>query len=251
MKQHIRLPKETGIRDIVRFTLIELLVVIAIIAILAAMLLPALQQAKSRANRVSCTSNIKQLTLGQNMYLEDYNGYFILGGGDAARGSPRWWRLMRDYVPWEKNNGYGAYQCPSDNDRRARGYGTNRTLCMWNNSRNINVIATSSGTCIMADTSQCNSGVTSNHDPLAWVGMTTGSSDWQFTPPSDWTGGGAGSWYTNANGNYTRRPIARHDRGLNVSFVDGHVEWILAKQFLGPLPTGWAYGSAQNTWDNR
>lgn len=116
------------------FTLIELLVVVAIIALLAAILFPAFARARENARKASCQSNLKQLGLGAQQYMADYDGQLFhhhedwvlddgtqipslpanvsgcTGGGSGNSQAEKPWIIF--FQPYLKNRQIGF--CPSD-----------------------------------------------------------------------------------------------------------------------------------------
>ncbi len=81
------------------FTLIELLVVIAIIAILAAMLLPALSQAKARAQSITCMNSLKQMMTACVMYTGDYHDFYPPNPDDGGT-QPGYEWVCGDVTGW-------------------------------------------------------------------------------------------------------------------------------------------------------
>lgn len=110
MQSHVRTENRPVSRS--GFTLIELLVVIAIIAILAAILFPVFAQARAKARQTACLSNMKQIGMGINMYVQDYDEVYPANNWTY---DPNNWCAdqggwMQEIQPYIKNS--QVYVCP-------------------------------------------------------------------------------------------------------------------------------------------
>mgnify|MGYP000147391807 CR=1 FL=1 len=246
------------------FTLIELLVVIAIIAILAAILFPVFAQAREKARGVQCLSNCRQMGTALALYVQDYDEVLPMGGNGAPKPN-RWYDFIE---PYQKNRGINA--CPSAPNQRpgqwdVGGYGANINVMNWGcylerdswcafPGRPLAQIPDAAGTFVFSDCSQCTRNVIGK-PPDEWnnfIDPGRPACDWQVQPPGCWDRDGCLPYTQHDDwGNQSRRPMPRHQQGLNVVYADGHAKWSRLTQFLGPMPQGWPYGHPNNTWDNR
>jgi len=94
------------------FTLIELLVVIAIIAILAAILFPVFAKVREKARQISCSSNLKQISLGILQYQQDYDEMFPMGETQASAAQGGFYGWPTEVAPYLKST--AVLECPDD-----------------------------------------------------------------------------------------------------------------------------------------
>jgi prepilin-type N-terminal cleavage/methylation domain-containing protein len=129
------------------FTLIELLVVIAVIALLAAILFPVFSQARERARRTACQSNMKQIGHSVQLYMQDYDGHVPICN-DNTTPTPTddtgyWWVTLFRYTKndqvfvcpsWRRTTlptGLLSYETPPDPNRPFLHAGIGRWTALW------------------------------------------------------------------------------------------------------------------------
>lgn len=193
------------------FTLIELLVVVAIIGILAAMLFPVFARVRESARSISCSSNLKQMSMALFMYSSDHGGNWPIAGGaiewDEANDPSVAHGWMQQLFPYTKNR--QIFRCPSDSDSEYSYFISSRAafIAAGNQAAPVNMRRIDYVTSFVAigDTfsSGANSFSATDADKDNYSQNTVGGPA-NGTPFVEWK---------------------RHNEGQNLAFADGHVKW--------------------------
>jgi prepilin-type N-terminal cleavage/methylation domain-containing protein len=96
------------------FTLIELLVVTTLLSVLAALLLPALQNAVAQARNIQCANNLKQIGVGLGMYANDYRGHYP--NHRRRYNNASIWKYPHFFTIWGISTGFEEGYCPGGRD---------------------------------------------------------------------------------------------------------------------------------------
>lgn len=208
------------------FTLIELLVVIAIIAILAAILFPVFATAREKARQSTCASNLKQIGMATQQYLQDYDECYP----DVYNvGAPSWtWMpngaasVATMLYPYVKST--NVWLCPSVTPTNV--------YCYWsvNGATYIDQYAFNEYYLSRSDKTPPTS-------PVQLSSVTSSATIFEFADlgPVNWatntgqTTAVADSWYDNTTG----RMGYPHSAGANWCYGDGHVKWVAESYGLG------------------
>jgi len=237
------------------FTLIELLVVIAIIAILAAILFPVFAQAREKARQTSCLSNLKQINLAWQMYLQDYDEvmapFWINHVNDPNIGANTQWWWPKLTEPYIKN--WAIYRCPSGQDPNAEwgggpnawyanqmrhshlGYNYLGLSTWWDCDYTIGVAlaSVSKPASSVSFTDSAYQGTGNPYPTNTRVGFSTVQAPAQYAAiypaphTCTWYNGQLGGWDWTTPGpkpNFIGWTLDRHNEMMNVGWVDGHAK---------------------------
>ena len=247
-------PKQTGAclartqtrRHAMAFTLVELLVVIAIIAILAGLLLPALAKAKARAQRIACLNHLKQLQLCWNLYTHDFNDH--LPPNDFVY-TPTLDPLSNG-VSWCP--GLTIYDTTTTNIERGLLFPYNRSTAIYHCPSDRSTVQTPTGEMLpQLRTRSYNMNGTLGCHSTPWIPVFFQAGEMVQPAPTtvfvlievheqeifDAHFGIASANVSFFQNHWGDIPADRHNRGCNLSFADGHVEYW--KWAWSRTVTGW------------